>query len=70
MTQMSTQSRADDTDSAWAQGSIWLTLLISLRQQSVVTDSEMIQSARVEKQHLAVQLHLGLCRLNAQNLVL
>lgn len=52
MTQMSAEkSRADDTDWAWAPGSIWLALLISFRQQSVVTNSEMIQSAQVEKQH-------------------
>lgn len=63
MTQMSVWSGADDTDWAWAQGSIWLALLISLRQQSVVTDSEMIQSVRVEKQHPAVQRHPGFCRL-------
>lgn len=53
MTQMSTEkSRADDTDWAWASGgSIWLALLIRFRQQPVVTNSEMLKSAQVEKQH-------------------
>lgn len=50
------ESRADDTDWAWAPGSIWLAFLISFRQQAVVTNSAMIRRARVEKQHPTIRL--------------